>query len=323
MRALQLTQPRSFVPVHIPLPMLGKGQILVQTKWISLCGSDIPFFNGNKRLINYPLDEGAYVHECVGQVTESASDEFHPGDWVVAIPEGNRGMAEMFTAQASKAILLPADLDDYGSSCLIQPLATVMNAVDQLGEFREQTIAIIGMGSMGLLFVWLLQKRGTEKIMGIDPFEYRCVAAEKLGATTTFSMRSAELVHKVKNGLGGWEPPDICVEAVGHQMETLNDCFELVKRKGKVLAFGVPDQPVYAFEFETFFRKNAHLIASVTPDWNDYLKKARDLFQPNQTELEPLITHKIPILNAGEAFSLYEAHQNGVLKVLLDATNWQ
>ena len=42
-------------------------------------------------------------------------------------------------------------------------------------------------------------------------------------------------------------------------METLNDCFELVRKRGTVLAFGVPDQHVYAVEYETFFRKNAHL----------------------------------------------------------------
>ena len=68
-------------------------------------------------------------------------------------------------------------------------------------------------------------------------------------------------------------PPDICIEAVGHQMETLNDCLELVRQQGTVLAFGVPDQPVYAIEYETFFRKNAHLIACVTPDWSEYLAK--------------------------------------------------
>ncbi len=45
---------------------------------------------------------------------------------------------------------------------------------------------------------------------------------------------------------------------------------------GTVLAFGVPDHPVYAMEYETFFRKNAILMATVTPDWAEYLAKARD-----------------------------------------------
>ena len=81
-------------------------------------------------------------------------------------------------------------------------------------------------------------------------------------------MRSIEVVHAGRQNPGEWEPPDICIEAVGHQTETLNDCFELVRKRGTVVAFGVPDQPVYAVEFETFFRKNAHLIAVVTPEWS-------------------------------------------------------
>ena len=61
-------------------------------------------------------------------------------------------------------------------------------------------------------------------------------------------------------------------------MDTLNDCLALVRQQGTVLAFGVPDQPVYAIEYETFFRKNAHLMACVTPNWSEYLAKARDVF---------------------------------------------
>lgn len=323
MRALQLNQPRSFVPIEIPLPTLVKGQILVQTEWVSICGSDISFFNGSKHFITYPLDPGAYVHECVGQVIKSTTDQFQPGDQVMAIPEGDRGLAEFYVSQASKAVLLPDDLNDYGSSCLIQPLATVMNAVDQLGDFQGRTIAIIGLGSIGLFFSWLLNMWGAEKIIGIDPCDDRCRVAEKRGITKTFPMRSVELIHKVKNNMPDWEPPDICIEAVGHQMETLNDCFEFVRQRGKILAFGVPDQAVYAFEFESFFRKNATLIAVVTPDWKEYLKKARDLFLSNRTELERIITHRFPIFDAEKAFSLYENHQDGILKVLIDATHWK
>lgn len=53
-----------------------------------------------------------------------------------------------------------------------------------------------------------------------------------------------------------WEPADICVEAVGYQTRTINDCLYLVKRCGKVLALGVPDEPIYPFDFNRFFRRN-------------------------------------------------------------------
>lgn len=322
MRALQLDQPRSLVAVNAPVPNPGRDQILVRTEWISICGSDIPFFNGTKYHTIYPLEPGAYVHECVGQVKESISDRFRPGDRVMSIPEGNRGMAEFFISNASKAVLLPEGLPHYGSSCLVQPLATVMNAIDQLTITQGQNIAIIGLGSIGLLFGWLVSKQGAEKVIGIDPNEDRCRAAADWGFSTTYSMRGVEFAQLVKDSSIDWEPPEICIEAVGHQVETLNDCIKLVNKKGTVLAFGVPDQPVYPIEFEIFFRKNARLTAVVTPEWTEYLVKAKDLFLSHQAKLETLITHQLPIVDAGKAFSLYESHQDGILKVLLDATDW-
>jgi L-iditol 2-dehydrogenase len=322
MKALQVLRPRSFSSVDLPIPRLPAGspeRIVVRTGWVSMCGSDIPFFTGGKRWRSYPLAPGAPMHECVGQIVESTSDLFRPGDQVVAIPEGDQGLAEFFVAQAAKAVRLPPDLPDPGACCLIQPLSTVMNGLDRLGDVAGKSVAVVGLGSIGLFFCWLLKQRGAERIVGIDPLAYRCRAAEGLGANRTWAQRSIEVVHAARQNADAWEAPDICVEAVGHQMETLNDCLELVRKRGTVLAFGVPDQHVYAVEFETFFRKNAHLLAVVTPEWSEYLAKARDLYLPNRAELDALITHRFPIRDAEKAFTIYECHEDGILKALLDA----
>ena len=113
---------------------------------------------------------------------ESTSGLFQPGDQVIAIPEGDQGLAEFFIAQAAKAAKLPADLDDNGTSCLIQPLSTVINAVDRLGNVEGKSVAVVGLGSIGLFFCWLLKKRGAARIVGIDPSVQRCQVAERLGA---------------------------------------------------------------------------------------------------------------------------------------------
>src|SRR4030043_2262707 len=137
MKALQLVQPRSFEMIDIPIPVMNidtSELILVRTRWVSLCGSDISFFNGNKCYITYPLSTGAPIHESVGHVIESQSKQFRPGDLVLAIPEGDRGLAEYYVAQAGKAIHLPEALAICDDSCLIQPLSTVLNTVDQLGR---------------------------------------------------------------------------------------------------------------------------------------------------------------------------------------------
>ena len=325
MKALQLVKPRSFVTVQLPIPNLrldSSDRILVRTRWVSLCGSDIPFFSGSKRSKHYPLAPGAPVHECVGQVVESTSALIEPGDSVIAMPEGNQALAEFFVSKGSKAVRLPPDLGNTDISCLIQPLSTVMNAIDRLGNVEGRSVAIVGLGSTGLFFCWLLMKRGAGRIVGIDPNHHRCRLAESLGVTRTYLMHSGDVVHLARGSSIEWEPPDICIEAVGHQMDTINDCLELVRKRGTVVAFGVPDHNVYAIEYETFFRKNAVLMATVTPEWQEYLGKARDIFSTHRGELEPWVTHRLPIREAEMAFSLYERREDGIIKVVLDASAW-
>ncbi len=326
MKALRASQPRTFLQIQVPDPHLEPGvagQIVVRNEWVSLCGSDVPIFTGSKRNKTFPLAAGAPNHECVGRVVESSSEKYPAGSRVIAVPLSDLGLAELFLTTETRCALLPDDLPDPGPWCLIQPLATVLNAVDRLGDVSGRSVAVIGLGSIGLLFCWLLKLRGAARIAGIDPIAERCAAAHRFGAGATLAMRSIEAVHQARLDPRTWEPPDICIEAAGHQTETINDALELVRKQGTVLAFGVPDQPVYPFEYETFFRKNAHLLAVVTPEWSEYLPRARDLFFAHREELADLVTHRLPISQAARAFSLYERRDDRILKVLLDATQWE
>lgn len=325
MQALQLTQPRCFTLVQVPIPVVqgGRpGKLLVRLKWALVCASDIPRFAGTQRSLEYPLAPGRSIHECVGEVVESTSDSISVGETVVAIPDDYRGLAEFFTATDSASTPLPPDLVDCDASTLVQPLATVIYGVDRLGGLHDRSVAVIGLGPIGLMFCWLLAKRGTGKVIGIDPIPWRCDLARRLGAAKTYAQPSLELIHATRVGHSDWEAPDICVEAVGHQTATINDCLELVRDDGTVLAFGVVDDAVYPFEYELFYRKNLHMQAAVAPDWAHYLPAARDLFSRHRKELEVIVTHRFPIRQAEEAYTLYERRQSGVAKVLLDATRW-
>jgi threonine dehydrogenase-like Zn-dependent dehydrogenase len=64
------------------------------------------------------------------------------------------------------------------------------------------------------------------------------------------------------------------------------------------------------------------LMATVTPNWTQYLAKARDLFIANRGELSRLVTHRLPIRDAEKAFSMYERHEEGLVKAVLDAGSW-
>jgi threonine dehydrogenase-like Zn-dependent dehydrogenase len=322
MRAWQLVEPRLFESVESPRPEIGGDQILVRLHKAVLCGSDILKFNGMHWQMEYPLPVGMPIHECVGSVVESSSARFQVGDLVVAVPQGDRGLAEWYTADAARAMRVPEHLIQSEASLLIQPLSTVIYALDRLGDISDRTALVVGLGPIGLLATWLMKVTGVGRVIGVDPIAWRCQTARSFGAAQTFDLHSWELAQLIEQGRE-WQPVDICVEAVGRQPRTVNDCLRFVKRCGAVLTLGVPVEPQYVFDFNLFFRGNVQMVASVTPPGDSYMLRAADLVCQHERELASLITHRFGMDSVAEAFELYEnpaPHRS--LKVVVDATSW-
>ena len=321
MKALQLVKPRQFRTVDVAQPEAGDDQILVRLEKVVLCGSDVPKFTGLWRGLHYPLPPGMPIHECVGSVAGSRSPRFRVGDPVVAVPKGDQGLAEYYVADAIKAAAIPGTLVDSDARLLIQPLSTIIYALDRLADVAGRTAVVVGLGPIGLLATWLLHLHGAQ-VTGVDPMPSRCQAAQRLGAARTLALHSDRLVSEIGQGTA-WEAADICVEAVGQQTRTINDCLYLVKRSGCVLALGVPLEPVYPFDYTRFFRQNVNLIASVTPPDETYMIRAAELVARYEQELAFLITHRFALDRAAEAFGLYETQgAEQALKVLIDGTIW-
>ncbi|MCL7453480.1 MAG: zinc-binding dehydrogenase [Anaerolineae bacterium] len=322
MKALQLVKPRQFQVVDIDRPEIVDDQILVRLEKAVLCGSDIPKFAGTWPGLHYPLPAGMPIHECIGTVVESQSPRFEAGDLVVAVPRGDVGLAELYPAEAHRAAHVPGLLAQCDACLLIQPLSTVVYALDRLGDINGRTAMVVGLGAIGLLTTWLLSKLGAIEITGVDPIGWRCDAARRLGAAQTLEIHSDRLVSLV-DGDPSWKAPDICVEAVGQQMRTINNCLHLVKHGGLVLALGVPLEPIYPFEYTRFFRKNLHLVASVTPPDETTMVRAADLVARHEEELAFLITHRFGLDGLEEAYTLYETRAGErPLKIAIDGTGW-
>jgi threonine dehydrogenase-like Zn-dependent dehydrogenase len=174
------------------------------------------------------------------------------------------------------------------------------------------------------MMTWILNMRGASPIRIIDPIRDRCEFAKTFGASATLAVTSTEARSLHRSNMLGFSEADICVEAVGHQQEVLNDAIAFVRSEGRLLVLGIPDQPVYALEYERLLRKNLQLIASVTPNWVDYMTKAAEILIQHERKLQPLITHRFDITSAAKAYSLCEARTDGVCKALLKASpeNW-
>jgi threonine dehydrogenase-like Zn-dependent dehydrogenase len=290
------------------------GRVVARFEAGGICGSDIPSFLGVRDLLvgasqgkpGYPL------HELVGEVEASAADDLPVGSRVVGWPQGHLGLAERFAARADHVTVLDDQLTPVQAT-VIQPLCTVLYAVRRLGDVRGARVAVIGQGSIGVLFSYVLKAAGAGHVTGVDPIDRRD-AADAFGVDTMEWSTSSAWVA----ALGDDARPDIVVEAVGHQAATLEDAVEAVAHGGTVLAFGVPDETHYAFPFARFFRKDATLLAGVTQDRRRSLTVARDYLVEHREMLDAYITDVFPVADAQAAFELAVKPTAGRMKVVLE-----
>jgi len=90
-----------------------------------------------------------------------------------------------------------------------------------------------------------------------------------------------------------------------------------VRLEGTIVAFGVPDDPVYPVRYADLFRRKATLLASVQPDPRNDFSLAVDLLDQGRFDPAPMISHRMPYTAAPEAFRMAMDRSDGALKILL------
>jgi len=319
MLAARIVAPRRMEMVEVPepeLPPQAEGALLVQTRVGAVCGSDLPKYSRELKPKKYPLPDGHALHECIGTVVGSRSARFREGDAVLALPDGSCGLAERFLSHEQTAVPLPGgSLDE--TLVMAQPLGTVICALRRLPSPLDADVVVLGQGPMGLMFTQMLAAAGARRIVAVEPVPHRRALAARLGATHTVDPAGCEdLAASVREATGG-RLADLVVEAVGHQTHTLDQAIDLVRLEGTILAFGVPDDPVYPIRFQTLFRRKAALVSSVQPDPQRDFPLALDLVHQGRYDPRPLLSHRLPLARAPEAFRIASERGDGVVKVLI------
>ena len=319
MKAAQVVAHRQIEIIDIDLPDMSSqpdGAILIKTEQTALCGSDMPQFALERPASDYPLSPGVAVHECIGVVVASKSDRFKEGDKVLGLPRGIGGLAEYFVSHEEVTIPL-AKFHRRDCILMAQPLGTVVWACRKLGNLLNQDAVVVGQGPMGLLMAHMLSNLGARTIVTTDVVDYRLEVSKQMRATHTINAEEEDPVAAVEKITDG-RMADLVVEIVGHQTETINQCLELVKRGGTILAFGVPDDAIYDFHFSTFFRKNIRFIGSVGPDAQNDFPLAMDMIVQGRFDVSPIITHHLPFTEAQRGFEMSLYKKDGAIKIVFD-----
>jgi threonine dehydrogenase-like Zn-dependent dehydrogenase len=323
MKAAQIVGPRQVELVEAAEPNLTEmppSRIKVRMERACLCGSDTPFFDYEQPY--YPLPVGMSIHECIGTVVESTSSQFQPGDFVLAWPDVHQGgLAEYITASDQRSIHLPRNGAQPEEILMCQPLGTVIWACQKLGSMLDKHVVIMGQGPMGLLFTHMLSNLGARSVIAMDKLDYRLEAARRMKATHTVNVTHQDPVEAVHDVTGG-QMADLVVEAIGHQVDVIDTCMDMLRRLGALLTFGVPDEDLrHNFPFRKLFRQNLTLIGSVGPDMVPNFSLARDMIAQGRINVSPLITHVLPFREVQKAYELFVDRKDGAIKVVLDYSN--
>lgn len=316
MLAGQITKPCRVELIDIAEPTLPDepGQIIFQPEIACLCGSDLPYFDG--QLSQEPHQIGHSLHEMVGRVVDTSGTRFRPGDRVLAVPVNQVGLFERFVLSEQRAIPLdPRPEEEH--ALLAQPLGTVLYALRKLPSFIDRTVAVVGQGPIGQMLNAVLRNLGARQIIGIDRLESRLEKSAQMGATATICNAKEDAVKAVADLTGGLMA-DIAIEAVGHENQQLNLCIDLVQKFGHILSFGVPPATVDGIRWNALFRKNITVYTSVDPDFTRDFPLAMRWIADGRIDLRPLLTHRFALKDIQTAYETFHERRDGALKVLVE-----
>jgi threonine dehydrogenase-like Zn-dependent dehydrogenase len=328
MLAGHFTSRRTVALVDAPEPALPSakelpGQIIFQPELTCLCGSDLPFFDGDfeGHPIEYPQPIGMSLHEMVGTVVDTNGSKWKPGTRVLAVPERQHGFFERYVLSEDRAISLAPTLQDE-AALLAQPFGTVVHALKKLPNMIDRDVVVLGQGPIGQMFNTGLRNLGARRIIGIDPLAARLNVSRSMGATDTVNSTGANAVSAVRDVLDG-DLPEIVIEAVGHKSQALNDAIELTAASGQILFFGVPPVSIDGVLLKNAMWKNLTITTSLHPDFERTFPLAMQWIAEGRVDLSPLITHRFGLSDIQAAFDTFRDRIDGAQKVLVEFPAWQ
>jgi threonine dehydrogenase-like Zn-dependent dehydrogenase len=323
--------------VERPLPKPGPGEVLIRTRAVSICGSDLHTFHGKHPFAPLPAALG---HELAGEaaVLGPGVEKLAVGDRVVLEPvivcracefcargdyhlcssisfhhrQGQGAFTPYFLADQDWLHKLPKSIS-YPEGALVEPLAVAIHAFKRADLKMGQSVAVFGAGPIGQLLIMLARNAGAGDIYAVDLMPFRLAQALNLGANHIFDNKeqdAVEAIHQASGGLG----VDIAFEAVGLPA-TLNQALASLKKGGTAVMVGLMSQPEMVLPSNLFVAKEATLKGSqgYCRDFQTALK----LLENQILSLRPLITHELPPAKLQKGFELLSDPAAKATKVVI------
>lgn len=260
---------------------LHAGEVRLQIEAALTCGTDLKVFKRgyHAKMIVPPA---VFGHELAGVINETRAAGWSIGERVVAANsapcgaclycrKGQENLCQdlfFLNGAYAESIVVPARLvqknllrlkpeTSFRDAALVEPLACVVQGVEETDLKAGERVLVIGAGPIGLMFVAIARHLGC-KVHVAGRGKKRIRTAQRLGAEVFEITDSTSLSDLAAKTI----PFDVVIEAVG-KPETWQAAVGLVRKGGRVNFFGgCPSGTTVSFDTALLHYSNLMLLAS-------------------------------------------------------------
>jgi glutathione-independent formaldehyde dehydrogenase len=246
----------------------------------------------------------------------------------------------------------PGDAWENDFVLLADALPTAFHATELAGVRYNDIVVIYGAGAIGLLSAMCSFVRGASRVFVVDAIPARLEKAAELGAVP-IDMRDGHAADRILEQIArerqgvAWRGEEanlgatVCIDAIGFQARdpldyavekpsgVIDDIARIVAVNGRLAIVGVfldsdphaPSEPaktgVYPIPWGTLFKKGVSIGMGRDDDkrYNDHL---RDLIVHGRIKPGKIVSHRLPLRDAADAFDKFDARADGYVKVVLE-----
>lgn len=268
----------------------------------------------------------ALGYSCSGVVLEvgAAVTEFRPGDRVACAGSGYASHGEVNFVPANLAVLVPQDVRLEAAS-LTTIGAIAMQGVRQANVTFGETVAVIGVGLVGVLTIQILRAAGC-RVVAIDVSRQRAAQAMGLGAQLGLGTDDPRLENAVKS-FSRYGVDAALITAATKSADPLELAATLLRDRGRIsivgdVGMGVSRANMYRKEISLAMSRSygpGRYDARYEEGGQDYpigfvrwtekrnMEAFLDLLSSGSLEVEPLLARQYRVEEGAKAYAAVEA----------------
>jgi S-(hydroxymethyl)glutathione dehydrogenase/alcohol dehydrogenase len=230
--------------------------------------------------------------------------------------------------------IIPDGLSDEQVVFLTDIFPTGWSAV-KWGKVKPgDTVVIFGSGPVGLMAQKAAWLNGAERVIAVDPLNYRLDKARTVNKVDTLNADEDDLREKIYAMTDG-RGADVAIDAVGMEAsrsvlekakavfnaekgtsKVIEMCTEAVRRNGIVSVVGVYASPYDNFPIHRIFDKGL-IMQFGQAQTHVYIDECFEMVRSGKVVLDDIITHRLPLSKASDAYDMFKHKTDDCVKVVL------